>query len=251
MPDLEPGGPWQPKVPPKSQGSSFGLMLWVGLIVLAGFGIWRLSDLFPGQIASDGDRAYLIQAVAILAFLSSGLIFARRVNFGEVARNIAIWVAVAAVLVIGLSYRSEIEAVALRVRAELVPGYGINTEPGVFVLTESANGHFYAMGDANGVRVRFLVDTGATDTVLSPADAERLGIDLKALDYGRVYGTANGVGRGAPFILSRLTVGPIELSDVPVSINEAEMDTSLLGMSFLRRLQSFEIKDRRLYLRSQ
>jgi len=249
MPDPEPGGPWQRKVPPKPAGSSFGLVLWIALIGLVGFGIWRLSELFPGQVSSDGDRAYLIQAVAILAFLSSGLIFARRVNVGEVARNIAIWVGIAAVLLIGLSYRSEIEEVALRLRAELVPGYGLTAEPGVFVLTESANGHFYAMSDVSGVRIRFLVDTGATDTVLSPADAERLGIDVKTLDFSRVYGTANGLGRGAAVRLPHLSLGPIELNDVAVTVNEAEMDTSLLGMSFLRRLQSFEVRDRRLYLR--
>ena len=99
--------------------------------------------------------------------------------------------------------------------------------------------------------MRFLIDTGASDTVLSPMDAQRLGIDLAALDFSRVYLTANGNGRGAPYRLMDLAIGPIALSDVAVSINQAPMDESLLGMSFLRRLKSFEVQGRRLYLRWQ
>ena len=76
-----------------------------------------------------------------------------------------------------------------------------------------------------------------------------IGIDVKALDYSRVFGSANGMGRSAPFTLASLNVGPIELTNVPVAINQAEMGSSLLGMSFLKRLQSFEVQDRRLYLR--
>jgi aspartyl protease family protein len=214
-----------------------------------GFGVWKLSELFPGQLSSDFDRANLIWLLVLLAVISAGVVRTGRRNLGEVSRNIAIWLGLAAVLIVGLSYRTELENAALRVRSELIPGYGLTTTPGVLVLNESEDGHFYTVSEANGVRVRFLIDTGASDTVLGPADAERLGIDVKALDYSRVFGSANGMGRSAPFTIARLNVGPIELTNVPVAINQAEMGSSLLGMSFLKRLQSFEVQDRRLYLR--
>ena len=249
MPDRDRDNPWRRNSPP--EGSNAGLILWLVVVIAMGLGVWKLSELFPGQLNSDYNRAQLIWLMVILGMASTGVLFIRRRQFKEVARNIAIWLAIAVVLIIGLSYRTELESVALRVRSELIPGYAATTEPGVLVLNESDDGHFYAISEANGVRVRFLIDTGATDTVLSPADAERLGIDVKALDYSRVYGTANGLGRGAPYTLSTLEVGPIAFANMPISINEAEMGSSLLGMSFLKRLRSYEVQDRRLYLRWQ
>jgi aspartyl protease family protein len=116
-------------------------------------------------------------------------------------------------------------------------------------LSESEGGNFYVFGTVNGTPIRFLIDTGASDIVLSPSDARLIGIPTENLDYSRIYGTANGVGHGAMATVSRLTVGPISFSDVPVSINQAPMDSSLLGMTFLRRLKSFSIRNHRLYLR--
>jgi aspartyl protease family protein len=242
-----PDDPWHEDAPPKHSG--IRLAIWLGLIALVGFAIWQLSVLFPGQVNSDLNQAYVIQAIVLIALISSGLIFVRRINVRETVRNIAIWVAIAAVLIVGLSFRDEIESVAMRVRSELVPGYALETGEHELVLTESNGGNFYIFGEANGVRVRFLIDTGASDTVLSPADAASLGIDVRSLDFSKVYGTANGMGRGASYTLDTLSVGPISISPMPVSINGAEMNSSLLGMTFLRRLRSFEIQGRRLILR--
>lgn len=228
---------------------SVRLIVWLGLLAALGLLIWRLSVLFPGQVTSDLDQAYVIQAIVLVALLSAGIVFARRVNVRETLRNIAIWLAIAAVLIVGLSFRDEIETVTLRVRSELMPGYALESGEHELVLTESSGGNFFIFGEANGVRIRFLIDTGASDTVLSPSDATNIGIDVRELDFSRVYQTANGMGRGAPYTLDSLSVGPIAISPMPVSVNEAEMNSSLLGMTFLRRLRSFEIQGRRLILR--
>ena len=96
---------------------------------------------------------------------------------------------------------------------------------------------------------RFLVDTGASDIVLSPSDAKRLGVDVAQLQFTQDYETANGVGRGAPYTIERLTVGPVLMTVVPASINQTPMESSLLGMTFLKRLDGFEVRGRKLYLR--
>jgi aspartyl protease family protein len=245
---LDPTNPWrEDDDPPEPSGAR--VFLWVAVLVLLGVGVWWLSEFFPGQVDSDWEQGRLIWLIALLALFSTSVLYARRVNVRETVRNIAIWVALAAVLLVGLSFRDEIEDVATRVRSELMPGYAIETGEHEMVLTESDGGNFFIFGEANGVRMRFLIDTGASDTVLSPADAQALGIDVGALDFSKVYSTANGLGRGAPYTLDSLAVGPVAISSMPVSINGAEMGSSLLGMTFLRRFRSFEIQGRRLILR--
>ena len=247
MPDQQ--GPWRQKSQPKQIDSRVLFILWLVLLSAIGASLWRLAELFPGQISSGLNQAYLVQLVIILALVSGSLIFARHIRFGEVARNLAIWTGVAVVLAIGFAFQSELTDIGLRLRSELLPGNPVASNPDVVALTASADGHFYVIGYVNGSPVRFLIDTGASQTVLSPSDAKRSGIDTEALSFTHSYETANGIGQGAAFTLRSLSIGPIELSDVPVSINQADMNTSLLGMSFLRRLRSFEFQGRRLFLR--
>ncbi|MGE0280202.1 MAG: TIGR02281 family clan AA aspartic protease [Rhizobiaceae bacterium] len=97
-------------------------------------------------------------------------------------------------------------------------------------------GQFWIDGTADGVAFRFLADTGASEIVFGKRDARRLGLDIKALRWDGRASTANGIVRTASARLTRLTVGPFTLTDVPVSINEGELAEPLLGMAFLRRL---------------
>jgi aspartyl protease family protein len=249
MPDGK--GPWQHDSRPKRAGSGARFWLFLALLLAVGIGVWQLAAAFPGQISSDWNRARLVQLIVILALVSGGLVFARRLKLKEAMRNIAIWAGVVAVLVLGFIFQDELQDIGLRVRSELIPGEPISRSGNELILSESADGHFYVMGEANGTRIRFLIDTGASDIVISPSDAARLGIDVKALDFAKSYQTANGIGQGASYRLTSLSIGPIAISDVPVSINRADMASSLLGMSFLRQFGSFEIEGRRLYLRSR
>ena len=131
MPDIDNKRPWGR--PPERSRSKTGFVIWLVLLIAMGFGVWKLSELFPGQLSSDFDRANLIWLLVLLAVISAGVVRTGRRNLGEVSRNIAIWLGLAAVLIVGLSYRPELENVALRVRSELIPGYGLTTTPGVLV----------------------------------------------------------------------------------------------------------------------
>ena len=193
----------------------------------------------------------LVHGIALLALVSSGFLYARRIKLGEVARNISIWVGVAAVLVLGYSFRDDFSAIGQRLKAELLPAQGTVRPGGVIELIRTNNGHFEATMLANGHKIRFLVDTGATGIVLSPADAERIGIDQTKLTYDQAFSTANGRGWGARYRLKTLSLGPILFQDVGVSVNQAAMSNSLLGMSFLNRLSSFEIEGAKMTMRYQ
>lgn len=116
-------------------------------------------------------------------------------------------------------------------------------------IRKDASGHFLLKASVEGVAIRFLVDTGASDVVLSPEDAQRLHLSSSQLDYSLAYQAANGLVRAAPVTLRNLRIGQLELYDLDASVNEAPMSISLLGMSFLERLDSYAVEGDRLILR--
>ncbi|MFI4935700.1 MAG: TIGR02281 family clan AA aspartic protease [Caulobacterales bacterium] len=243
------GGPWDapPSPPPARKPIPIGLFIWLALIFGAALIFWGLTQVFPSQFETV-DWPYALQALGLLALISSGLVAARRIRWGRTVRYMAMWAGVGAALVVGFTFRGDLVAAALRVRAELIPAYAVTTSAHSMVITQSADGNFYVMGAANGAPVRFLVDTGSSEIVLSPADAQRIGIDVGSLKFSKPAETANGVGYGASATLGRLEVGQVRLSDVPVSVNQAPMSASLLGMTFFKRMDSFEIRGDRLFL---
>lgn len=230
-----------------------GVRLLVMLAAAAGIAglAYLLAGQFPGAIHSDFDLARLLQLIAVLALVSGGILFSRRFKARETLRNIAIWAGIGLVLMVAYAFQDELQTIAQRVRTELMPGDPVLAGENEIVLTAGEDGHFYAFAEVNGARVRFLIDTGASDIVLAPDDARRIGIDMGSLTYSRSYQTANGLGEGAPLRIDSLRMGPIWLTDLPATVNRAPMETSLLGMSFLRQVASFEIEGRRMRLRTK
>jgi clan AA aspartic protease (TIGR02281 family) len=114
-------------------------------------------------------------------------------------------------------------------------------------IERDSRGHFIADFWVNGTPVTFLVDSGATDVVLSPDDARKVGLGY--LEYDRVYNTANGKVRAASVTFREVRIGQMSVRSVPGAVNEAEMGISLLGMSFLSKLRGFESTGERLILR--
>lgn len=217
-----------------------GLVVWLGLLAAGVAAYLALTLLFPGQV--DGmDQTGALQALALLALVSSGIVYARGVNLGEAARNAAIWIGVAAIALVGYSFRAELSAVFARVRGEIIPAYAISSTPRQMTVTRSADGGFYILGAVNDAPVRFVIDTGANGVLLSPADAKRAGIDVAGLTFGAPAETANGVGYMAPVTVPVMVVGQLRLTNVAAAVNQAPMSSSLLGMAFLRQMDDVEI----------
>jgi aspartyl protease family protein len=107
-------------------------------------------------------------------------------------------------------------------------------------IAKSEDGHYWAEGDVNGTRVRFLVDTGATAVALTAEDAERLGFDPAHLNFAYNISTANGQQRAAQVRLASLSVAGARVDDVDALVIEKGLPSSLLGMSYLGRLSKFE-----------
>lgn len=117
---------------------------------------------------------------------------------------------------------------------------------GEVVLERNRQGHYVADGEINGVKVTFLLDTGATDVALSSRLAQELG--LKRGAAGQVI-TANGPALAYETRLASVRLGAIVVHDVAANFSDGMLDnTVLLGMSFLKHLE-FTQRENRLILR--
>ena len=183
--------------------------------------------------------------VFYLVLLGSAVVlwfFAQNRNsLGKITQQAIIW----ALIFVGV-----IAAVGLwgDIRNTDMPGQAVVAEDGRIELPRAADGHYYLTADVNGAPIRFVVDTGASQIVLTKADAETAGLATEELSFvGRAF-TANGEVRTAPVRLERVAVGPLVDEDVRAVVNEGELDQSLLGMEYLQRYSSVEITNGTLVL---
>src|SRR5262245_21310969 len=110
-------------------------------------------------------------------------------------------------------------------------------------LKAGAFGHYRAQAEINGRPVEVLIDSGASLVVLSHEDAERVGLRLRAEDYSQRVSTANGATRVAPVTLDRISIGDISVRHVEAAVSEpGKLGQSLLGMTFLGRLQRVDMR---------
>jgi aspartyl protease family protein len=184
-----------------------------------------------------GRLAYLV----LLGLAVGGWFLAEnRKNLGKTARQAAVW---------GLIFVGVIAAVGLwsDIRDDVLTRQSVVSERAIEVA-RARDGHYYLVARLNDVPVRFVVDTGATDVVLTREDARRVGIDLNSLVFSGSAGTANGMVRTAYARVGEMRLGSIVDDDVPVAVNRGEMDSSLLGMAYLGRFGRIEISGNKLLL---
>lgn len=114
-----------------------------------------------------------------------------------------------------------------------------------------ANGGEFALhAKINGANVPMVIDTGATSVVLTWETAKAAGLPLELLSYDVEVETAGGKTRAAKLVLDRLSVGKLVERSVPaLVVPRGTMKTNLLGMSFLDRLESWEVRPEKLKLR--
>ena len=104
------------------------------------------------------------------------------------------------------------------------------------VIYANTRGHFITDGQINGLTIGLLVDTGATHVALPASEARRLGLDYRKGKKGSIR-TANGIAPAYQIKLDKVRLGNITLYGVDAVVVDSEnLSQSLLGMSFLNRL---------------
>jgi clan AA aspartic protease (TIGR02281 family) len=112
------------------------------------------------------------------------------------------------------------------------------------------SGEFAVRARINNVQAPMVVDTGATSVVLSYETAKAMGLPLELLEYDVELETAKGRTRAARLTLDRLAVGSVVERSVPaLVVPRGHSKTNLLGMSFLDRLESWEVRADKLTIR--
>jgi aspartyl protease family protein len=205
------------------------------------------------RLFSGDDIGSLVYYLIILAAAASAVMGFYWGRGRAALRDAVLWLALMAAIVLGYTLRFEMETVGRRMLAAVLPGYGaeISDADGRAVAIEAgSDGHFAVNAMINGEAVVLVADTGASAVILTPEDAKTSGIDIARLDYAVTVSTANGPARAAPFTLREVAVGNIRRSNISALVAEpGKLDVSLLGMSFLRRLRSFEMRGDQLILR--
>ena len=182
----------------------------------------------------------LTYLVLLAAAIGGSAIVAGRSNMGKMAQQAAIW----ALIFVGV-----IGAYGLweDVSGNVNPRQSIVSD-GVVAVPRSGDGHYYLTLEVNAEPIRFVIDTGASQVVLSQRDAARIGIDPASLTYSGMANTANGAVRTAPVLLEEVALGGMTDRNIRAVVNAGAMDESLLGMTYLGRYARIEIANNELVL---
>jgi aspartyl protease family protein len=233
-------------------------LLWILLIGLALVLVvmvaqnsqYKIDDKIAGL--STDELGSLVYHVGLVVLIGGGVLVLFREKLSKALEAALFWVVVGLVLAFGYTYRAELRGIADRVMAELMPGRSAQRSERSVEIVRGRGGDFQVAAQVNGTRVAMALDTGASTVVLTQDAAKAAGLPLELLSYDVQIDTANGRTRAASVTLDRITVGEIVERKVPALVAQPGLlRVSLLGMTFLNRLESWEVRGDKLLLRGQ
>jgi aspartyl protease family protein len=231
------------------------MRLWMLIAILAA--VFAVLVFFSGEtgdiFGADADNLVRALYLGLIGTAVGAGLLGSGIRFSQASRNIAIWLAIIVVMAGGYQYRYELQDVASRLTAGLIPGSPISVTDSdgrkTVMIEKDGSGHFETVGSVYGQPVRFVVDTGATTTVLSERDARSAGYDVDALTFNIPVSTANGMTRAARVTADEIRIGEVFRNRQPVFVaGPGQLGQSLLGMSFLSALAGYNVRGDRMVL---
>ncbi len=183
----------------------------------------------------------LIYLIILLVAVGSWVFVQNRQSLGKTMQMFAVW---------GFIFLGVIASYGLweDIRQTVRPQQSVAIDAGRVEVPRAPDGHYYLTLEVNGAPVEFLVDTGASQVVLNERDAQSAGIDTASLAYLGRASTANGEVRTASVWVDEISLGGISDKNLRVWVNQGELEQSLLGMGYLQRWSSIEIRNGALLL---
>ncbi len=226
-------------------------MLFVGFALLISVGLALLISSDAGKMVglTESQTGQLLPLVIIVLLIASSLV-SRRMRLSQMLSSLILWAGIFGVLMVGYTYRDDLQDVAARVLGEVVPGTAtVDAERGTATFRVGRDGHYQITATINGADIVTTFDTGASAVVLTQRDAAAAGIDVSTLRYNVPVQTANGTGRAAQVTLNRMEVGGIVRERIRAFVaEEGALEQSLLGMTFLRTLTRYSVSGNSLEL---
>lgn len=223
------------------------------LLIFAAIAALVMSPAISRSSSLDADQfGRMVYGGALATLVGTSILWRYRGRFGRMMADLLLWVGLILGLIAAYSYRYELAALRDRVIGELMPGATVIGSGGEVVVTRRSDGNFVVDTKANGVRLPFTFDTGASTVVIRYEDAEKIGIPTAELDFSVPISTANGKALAADASIQTMTVGLIGFRNVPALVSkEGSLRENLLGMTFLGRLASFSVAGDRLTLKGR
>jgi len=212
------------------------------ILILFVSGALLLVKNFSSTAMTSDQMANFVYMAVLLTFLAGGMFTRDNVNKKQAFGHLMSWLIIMLVFVMLYSFKGDFAVIKNKMAGSLFPASATYNHDGSVSFNLSDDRHFYVNAYVEGVKVKFMVDTGASKVVLTQNDAKRLGLNLNQLDYTQKSYTANGEVWGAPIKIDSFMVGDYELENVSASINSGEMETSLLGMAYLNLLKSYRVE---------
>ena len=192
----------------------------------------------------SGDQGMNSLYLALCLILVGSSLIGMRLPVGKAVKLALAWVAIFGVGFTLFAFRGEFSALGAKLRAEAT-GTAIQSGEEVRVAMRD-DGHFWVNGNVNGQNARFLVDSGASITTVSPAVAAAAKVQT-GIRVAQVN-TANGAVQMPVAIVESFEVGPIVRQNFTIHVNAAD-DTNVLGMNFLSSLESWRVEGNTLVLK--
>ncbi len=190
----------------------------------------------------NGDeQATFFYLVLLLIVIGGSMVLGSRKRLNQTLQNLGIWMLIFVGFVGAYSMRAQIEEQIFPSRPQMI-------DTGTVSINRAWDGHFYVDILVNNQRIKFIIDTGASHIVLSRQDAEKIGIRLDTLNFSGSASTANGIVATARVQLRSMILGRFSDRDLRASVNDGDMDRSLLGMDYLNRFDKIEISQNRILL---
>ena len=227
-------------------------MRWIIIAIIAAILLFLLTNNDSGAMGlSADDFAYIIYALILLLLVGGGILSRYKGKISGMARDIAIWLFIFLIIGVGYSYRFEVKQIYNRFVGNLftTSAQSVVGEPYRYWVNRDKNSHFIIDILTEGRTITYLVDTGATQVVLTPKAARAIGLNPEDMNYSRMISTANGITQAAPIQLLSMRIGDIEIRNVSALVAlPGNLNENLLGMSFLNKLKSYQFRDDRLIL---
>ena len=196
-------------------------------------------------MSGGGDALSFVYLLGVLLLVGSAVV-AQRIPLGRGVKMAAAWILIFAAVFVVFTLKDDFGRLGRRIMSETT---GVEQGPaGELRIKKSEDGHFWVDARLNGTETRFLVDSGATVTAISPETAARAGIEATG-HYPVLVETANGVIEARRARAQALAIGTIVRTDFPVHIGSAAGETNLLGMNFLSTLSSWRVEGEWLVLK--